>query len=313
VRSAIYTGLYFIGLSASLLLLHPVESVTAHRATATQAGLTSARAEIARLIAESGAEAVSVAVDDLKTGERLVIDEHQIFHAASMMKVPVMMEIYRLAGHDKLKLSETIQIKNRFASIVDGSQYQLNAEDDSEIELYKKVGTQVSIAELVELMITRSSNLATNLLIERFGAEAATKVVRTLGGQEMTVRRGVEDGKAFRAGLNNVTSAYDLMLLFKALAEKKFLGAHMSEEMIGVLHRQKFNEAIPAGLPAGTRVAHKTGSITRIKHDGGIVFIPGRKPYVIIVLTRGIADEQKSNELIAKISGTVYRELTRAK
>jgi beta-lactamase class A len=103
------------------------------------------------------------------------------------------------------------------------------------------------------------------------------------------------------------------MLLFKALAEKKFLGAHMSEEMIGVLHRQKFNEAIPAGLPAGMRVAHKTGSITKIKHDGGIVFIPGRKPYVIVVLTRGIADEQKANELIARISGVVYRELTRAK
>jgi beta-lactamase class A len=310
VSSANPPGRFVIGLVAGLLLLHLVSSVTARRATAAQRGLSAARTEITRLIAESGAESVSVAVDDLKTGERLLIDEHQVLHAASMMKVPVMMEIYRLAGQGKLKLSDPIPIKNRFASIVDGSEYQLNAEDDSEVDLYKRVGSQVPITELVELMITRSSNLATNLLIERVGADAATKVIRSLGGQEMTVHRGVEDGKAFRAGLNNVASAYDLMLLFRALAEKKFLGPRMSEEMIGVLLRQKFNEAIPAGLPAGMRVAHKTGSITKIKHDGGIVFIPARKPYVIVVLTRGIADEQKSNQLIAKISGVVYRTLT---
>jgi beta-lactamase class A len=125
----------------------------------------------------------------------------------------------------------------------------------------------------------------------------------------MQVRRGVEDTKAFRAGLNNTTTAYDLLVLLRALAEKKFLPARACDEMIEILRQQEFNEGLPAKLPAGTKVAHKTGSITKIYHDAGIVYPPRRKPYVIVVLTRGFAEEKRAHELVAKLSQAVYQAL----
>jgi beta-lactamase class A len=133
--------------------------------------------------------------------------------------------------------------------------------------------------------------------------------MRQLGAQDTRVLRGVEDAKAFRAGINNTTTAYDLMLLLRLLAEKKFLDGRACERMIEILSAQRFNEGIPAGLPTGTRVAHKTGSITGINHDAAIVYAPGRKPYVIVVLTRGLADAKRSDRLIAEISRLVYRAL----
>lgn len=271
---------------------------------------TSARSEIGRLIMESGAETVAVAVDDPSTGRRLLINEHVVLHSASMMKVPVMMEIYRLASEGKLKLTDRIKVKNTFASIIDGSEYGLSAEDDSDPELYSRAGEELPISDLVERMITKSSNLATNLLIERVGAESVTALVRRLGAENLTVRRGVEDSKAFRAGLNNVATAFDLMLMFRAIAECRFIPARYCKEMTDVLLRQQFKESIPPGLPPRVRFAHKTGTITRIKHDGGIVYTPGRKPYVIVILTRGFDDGKNADTLMAGIASIVHRAIT---
>ncbi len=259
----------------------------------------------------SGAETVAVAVYDLETRRSLLINENVEMHAASTMKVPVMMEVFRLASVAKLALNDQVIIKNSFNSVVDGTAYQLSVADDSAADLYGRQGESAQIRELLELMITRSSNLATNILIERVGPAEVTALVRRLGGKVMTVRRGVEDGKAFRAGINNTTTALDLMVLFRALAEGTFLERVRCQEMIDILLRQEFNEALTAGLPAGVRIAHKTGSITRIKHDAGIVLPHDRKPYVIVVLTRGIEDEKKSNALIADISRTVYEALVK--
>lgn len=275
-----------------------------------QQKLAGARAEIERLIREGGADTVSVAVEDLESGERLLVNERVVLHAASMMKVPVMMSFYELASRSEIKLKEPLAIANSFKSIVDGSEYRLSPDDDSDPELYRRIGEKAEFEDLIERMITRSSNLATNLVIERIGPERVMEMVRRLGAKDLMVRRGVEDSKAFQKGLNNTVTAFDLMVLFSAIARKEFLGPEMSERMIGVLLKQEFKDAIPAGLPAGTPVAHKTGWITRIKHDGGIVMPPGRKPYILVVLTRGIADEKRANQLIAAISRTVHRALT---
>lgn len=271
--------------------------------------LSEARPEIERLINESNAKTVGVAAYDLKTRQQLFINEHVVMHAASTMKLPVMMEVFRLASMRKLKLSDRIEVKNYFASIIDRSKYELSAEGDADPELYKRIGEKLTILELVERMIERSSNLATNLLIERTGTEQVTNLIRRLGGREMTVRRGVEDTKAFHAGVNNTTTAYDLMLQLRSLAEKRFLNARACEHMISILTRQKLNRAIPAGLPSGIRVAHKTGTIQEIKHDAGIIFVPGRRPYILVVLTRGIADRKQGDELIANISRIIYQTI----
>lgn len=271
--------------------------------------LDAIRSEIESRIKSSGADTVAVAVYDLDGKKSLLINENVELHAASTMKIAVMMEVFRLAAAGKIKLGDRIPIKNSFMSVVDGSPYQLNVSDDSASDLYQREGESVSIRELVEVMITRSSNLATNLLIERVGANEVTQLIRGLGAKTMTVRRGVEDGKAFRAGLNNTITANDLMILLRSLAEGRASRTEMSQQMVDILLRQEFNEALPAGLPVDVPVAHKTGSITKIKHDAGIVYPKDRKPYIIVVLTRGISDEAQSNALIAEISKMVYQAL----
>jgi beta-lactamase class A len=276
-----------------------------------QGSLAGAKAEVERLIAESKAEAVGLAVYDLETKQSLLINEKVSLHAASTMKLPVMMEIFRLADRKKLSLNGPVEIRNKFYSIVDGSEYRLSMSDDSDHEIYNRLGQTMTVIELLDRMITWSSNLATNLLIEKAKAENVNALMRELGANDIQVLRGVEDSKAFRAGKNNTTTAYDLMLLLRLIADNKFLNKRACERMVEILSAQRFNDGIPAGLPAAARVAHKTGDITNHNHDAGIVYLPGRRPYVIVVLTKGVAERKRSSKLIADLSRAVYQALQR--
>jgi beta-lactamase class A len=231
------------------------------------------------------------------------------FHAASTMKVPVMIELFRQAEAGQLTLDEQLPVKNEFHSIVDGSVYQMDVSDDSDSEVYKAVGRTMSLRALCEAMITVSSNFAANLLIERVGAKNVQATVDKLGGSGVRVLRGVEDQKAFDKGLNNVTTARGLATLLRRLATGTAVSAKADAAMIEILKRQTFNDAIPAGVPAGVAVAHKTGTITRIHHDAGIVY--GPHPYVLVVLVRGIEDQKASAALIAAISREVWQDASR--
>ncbi len=267
--------------------------------------------ELERLIAASGAEKVGVAVYDLESKQPFLLNENESFHAASTMKLPVMMEVFRRANDKKLNLLEKVEVKNRFFSVADGSEYRLRREDDSDEEPYNRVGQTMTVLELASHMIQWSSNLATNILIEKVTADKVNDLAHGLGATNMQVKRGVEDGKAFRAGINNTTTANDLMVLLKVIAERKFANGRVCDKMIEILSGQQFNDGIPAGLPRETRVAHKTGSITKHNHDAAIVYAGGRKPYVIVVLTRGIEKEKDSDKLIAAISRAVYQAVVR--
>src|SRR5205823_534211 len=162
--------------------------------------------------------------------------------------------------------------------------YSLSSKDDSEHGLYRKVGKTESIRTLTKLMITVSSNLATNILVERVTAERINDLMRKLGAEDVKVLRGVEDGPAFAKGMNNAATARGLMSLLVQLEEKRVVSSSASQEMIEVLLAQKHNKAIPAGLPPGTSVAHKTGWNAGMDHDAAIVYPPGRKAYVLVVL-----------------------------
>lgn len=261
---------------------------------------------IDELARASGAETVAVAFYDLGSGKNLLINPDVTFHAASTMKVPVMMEIFRQAAAGKLSLEERITVKNDFASIVDGSKYSLTPDSDSDQSLYTRVGQTETIRELIKLMITMSSNLATNILIERVNPERVMDLMQAIGANKIKVLRGVEDGKAFQKGLNNTTTARDLMIILRRIAERRAVSARASDEMIKIMFDQKFNQGIPAGLPGNARVSHKTGSITRINHDAAIVYPASGRPYVLVVLTRGIEDEKTAHQLIANISKVIY-------
>jgi beta-lactamase class A len=266
--------------------------------------LATVRADIDKLIAASGAEvAVAWRPLDAKPGEEILINPDLKFHAASTMKVPVMIEAYRQQDAGRLRLGDKVRVTNTFTSIIDGSPYELSATEDSDGEIYKAMGKDLSYRALIEASITVSSNLATNILIEHLDARHVQATIDTMGASGVQVLRGVEDQKAFDAGRNNTTTALGLLTLLEALGKGKAVTAKASAEMIEVLKRQKFNDGIPAGLPEGTPVAHKTGSITRIHHDAGIVY--SKRPYVLVVLTRGLQDGKVSAKLIADISRVI--------
>ena len=257
-------------------------------------------------IAQDPEAVVGLAYVDLASGDTLFLDADSSFHAASTMKVPVMVELFRRSVTGSFGMKQPLMIVNQFASIVDGSLYALDSTSDSDTTLYHRIGDRVPIDTLLRLMITRSSNFATNALIALVGADNVNRTMRSLGAQRIQVLRGVEDGKAFERGLNNTTTARDLAIILRAIEEGRAAPPTATREMLSILTAQEFNEKIPAGLPPGTRVAHKTGEITAVSHDAAIVYPPGRKPYVLVVLTRGIADGNKSSKLIADLSQIIY-------
>lgn len=252
---------------------------------------------------------VAVEVVDLATGARLGVNDTVAMHAASTMKLPVLIELYRQAEAGRFSLDDSIPVRNEFRSIADGSTYTLDANDDSDSTVYALVGRRAPIRELARRMIVRSSNLATNLLIDLVTPDSVRRTMHAIGADGMHVLRGVEDNPAFRAGMNNTTTADALARAFEAVARCTVTSRRACNEMVGILSAQEFNEMIPAGLPPGTRVAHKTGSITGIQHDGGIVYPPGRAPYVLVVLTRGVADGARAQHAGADVSRLVWESL----
>ena len=187
---------------------------------------------------------------------------------------------------------------------MDGSAYELSVGDDSDAEVYQAVGKTMTLRQLCEAMITVSSNFAANLLIERVGAANVRKTVDRLGASGMVVLRGVEDQKAFDKGLNNATTAAALGVLMEKLAKGQAVSPNADAAMVAILKRQKFHDAIPSGVPGEVPVAHKTGNITKIHHDAAIVY--GPRPYVLVVLVRGIEEQKVSGALIAAISREIW-------
>jgi beta-lactamase class A len=249
-------------------------------------------------------QTIGIAYYDLATGETFERNGSVVFHAASTMKVPVMLGIFEAVTRGELQLDQPVLVRNQFTSILDGSQYALESREDSDPALYEEVGRELALENLVRRMIVRSSNLATNNVIELIGAKRVMALMKEIGANDIQVLRGVEDDKAYHAGMNNTTTAHDLMLVFKTLGERKAVNAEASRMMLDILAAQEFNDAIPGGVPKGTPVAHKTGSITGIAHDGGLV----NNEYVLVVLTKGFKKHDDAEKVIAEISRIVWEQ-----
>ncbi|GAB3717310.1 hypothetical protein GCM10027592_59320 [Spirosoma flavus] len=252
----------------------------------------------------------ALAFKNLSTGQELLMNEREVFHAASTMKTPVMIEVYKQQAQGKLSLRDSMLIKTDFKSIVDGSPYSLTAKQDSDTLIYKQAGAKWTLADLVFNMITMSSNLATNLIIERVGGPNVTQTMRDLGARDIQVRRGVEDSKAFAQGLNNTTTAYDLMVIFDKIANGQAVNPEASQGMITTLLAQKLNSVIPAKIPKDVKVAHKTGSITGVQHDSGIVFLPDGRKYVLVLMSKNVKDDEAIDGILATVSQWIYEYVT---
>ena len=264
----------------------------------------------ARIASVPGAQ-VSISMRDVERGLAFDLHADTVYHAASLMKVPVLFALYDAFAKGRLRPDQTIRLTNLFRSIADSSTYVLDPADDSDSTVYARVGQDVALRWLAERMITHSSNLATNALITLLEPTRITALARELGAKNTVVLRGVEDTPAFRKGMNNVTTASDLVMLFIALQSRRVSDSTATADMLGILEQQAFNSQIPAGLPPGTRVAHKTGSITATWHDAGLVYPPGKAPYAIAILTRNIADPRVADALAADCSRIIWEWLAK--
>jgi beta-lactamase class A len=270
----------------------------------SQVDTSALKAQIDEIVAAQPDAIVAVSVRDLASGVNFDRNEDRLFHAASTMKVPVMMEVFRRSSQGDFSLGDSLVITNQFQSIVDGSPYAIG--DDSDDAIYLKLDSKMEIRQLVENMIVVSSNLATNLLIDFVTADSVQATSERVGTTQMRTLRGVEDLKAFELGLSNATTSRDLAVLMSALLEGRAVGPSEDAAMIEVLARQQFGRMIPAGLPQGTRVAHKTGQITKIHHDAAIVFPERGQPFTLVILVEGIADDTISSALGSQITRAVF-------
>jgi len=250
-----------------------------------------------------------IAFKNLDDGKEILINENEQFHAASTMKTPVMIEAFKKSFENEISLDDTILVKNEFKSIVDGSLFKLSSFDDSDKKTYEKIGSYLSLRELVFDMITISSNFATNLVIDYIGSEDINNTMRDLGAKNINVLRGVEDIKAFNKGMNNTTTALDLLKIYENLAVGNVINSEISKEMVDILKKQKYDDIIPKYLPKSIEVAHKDGWINGVRHDSGIVFLDGNTSYVLVLLSKNLEDEIKGADLLAKVSLEIYNSL----
>jgi len=267
------------------------------------------RKALEKLARESKARAVAVALLDLETGFRFSLAGDRWFHAASTIKLAVLLAVFRAADEGRLRLDDSLHVRNRFVSAADGSPFRVDPSSDAMPELYQAIGRTAKISALTEGMIVASSNLATNLLLDFLGVEYARNVLRDAQVSGVELRRGVEDRTAHEKGIDNEATADGLLTLLSAL-RSDFLKKESKEQAIHVLLAQRFNSMIPAGLPAHATVAHKTGEISTACHDVGIVYLPEREPYIAVILTEFHPEQNGRRETVAAISEMIYRSLT---
>ena len=267
------------------------------------------RSAIEAIVKEQKTVDCAVSVRDYNSDFRFGLKADKLFHAASTIKVAILLAVMKAVDEGRAKLNDPLHVRNRFLSAVDRTPYKLDRSSDGYPHLYKSIGRTAKIADLADSMITSSSNLATNLLLDFVGTEEAAKVLSDAGVNGVHLRRGVEDEDAYDEGINNETTAAGLVELF-AVFRGDFLSEKSREHAIHILLNQRFTSMIPAGLPSHATVAHKTGEISTVCHDAGIVYLPEREPYILAILTEVDSDSNARRDTVAKISEAVYTAVT---
>jgi beta-lactamase class A len=259
---------------------------------------------------ETSLRAVAVATHDYESGRSFEIDSDRWFHGASVIKVAILLGLLKNADDNTLRLEDPLHVRNRFVSMSDGSIFRIDRERDGDTECHQRIGRTMHLSELARAMIVRSSNLATNLLLDLLGAANIRRVLSEAGISGVRIVRGVEDEAAFKRGMINEMTPSGARQLFRVVCEGKFLREDTRSLMLEILLAQEFNSMIPAGLPGGVKVAHKTGEISTHSHDAGIVYAPDRKPYVVSIFTESDPGVNSRAKAVAKISAEIHSFLT---
>lgn len=262
------------------------------------------------IAASSGAATVSASLYDYEHDLSWSYRGDRWCHAASTIKVAVLYALYAAIDERRFGPYRRLHVRNRFLSAADGSPFRVAAARDGDGDVHNAIGKTMRLVELATHMIATSSNLAANLLLDLLGVEYARGTLAVAGIAGVDLVRGVEDDLAFEEGINNRVTADGLVALLRAIHEARGVSRRASGDMLEILSMQQFRSGIPAGLPAEARnrarIANKTGEISTAAHDAGIVFIAGRRPYVIAVLTEHAPDNGKRMEPVAMVSRAIY-------
>ena len=262
---------------------------------------------------------VGVAVYDYLSGFSWTREADHWFHAASTIKIAILAAVFDAVDTGRLSLDSRVHVRNRFLSVIGGEPFRVLASRDADAEVHAAIGKTMRVGELARHMIVTSSNLATNLLLEVIGLEAARRALadRAVGlAHGIDLQRGVEDDRAFEAGCSNRVTASGLVALLRVIRDGVRFSESSSQAMIEILLDQRFAGSIVPGLPepirAASRVAHKTGDISTASHDAGIVCLPGRPPYVVALLAESGGEASERTTALVAASRAIYDAVARA-
>ncbi len=227
------------------------------------------------------------------TGEKIEINPEMVFPAASMIKVPIMYEIMCQVANGLIDLDGFLTVSKEKRVGGAGILQELRPE------------IAMTVRELVTLMIILSDNTATNLLIELVGMEAVNQRMQSLGLRSTLLCRKMMDFEAARAGKENKTSARDLALLFHCIQQSEGLPPEYGALMLDILKRQQVVDKLPFYLPEDRILAHKTGTLSGVEHDGGILYLP-QDSYVICILTMDLRENYQGLQLVASMGKIIY-------
>jgi beta-lactamase class A len=253
-------------------------------------------------LAEQHAAVVSVWMGGLDGTAWLTRDVDRQHPAASTMKLPLLVALHRAHARGHLHLDTEVPVVTTTASVVPDATVTVTRDYDNDDQPWHRVGGTASLRWLGERAIVRSSNLATNLLLQHVGLDAVNEVWADAGAPRSRVCRGIQDTAAGSSWPTNVVTAHDLAAVLRALAGHRLLDASRSAEVEGVLAQVEHVDGVPAGLPAGTWCAHKPGWIETVCHDAALVRPGGEPPFVLVVLTQADLDEQTGHRLVADVA-----------
>lgn len=249
---------------------------------------------------------VGVSYRDPAVGAEISHRGDEMFHAASTMKVPVLIEVFRQAEAGEISLEAKVPFDPRCESFLDGSIFLCDAGPTLEDQLNQ----DIPIRTLAREMMVVSDNLATNILIELCGHKRITATMRELGAKDGYVIRGVQDEEAYRAGISNRITANDLSLMMEAIDQGRAAGKDSTDTIKEILLAQRYQDKIPGKLPAGVRVGNKTGSISETRHDTAIIFTPEGNYYLTILMDQ-LENTKKGTEMAADLSRWIYDRRTK--
>jgi beta-lactamase class A len=268
---------------------------------------------IQKLEEESDALAVGVSFFDFATRASLSYQGDRWFHAASTIKVAILAALFDAVARGRFQLHARLHVRNRFLSAAGEAPYRVAAERDANAAVHAAIGRTMRLSELALHMIATSSNLASNLLLDLVGVEEARDSLDRMKVAGVDLRRGVEDEEAFSAGMSNRVTADGLVALFRRIEDDSVFPEIARTKMQEILLQQSFQGGIPAGLPdevrTDARIAHKTGEISTVAHDAGLVYLPGRQPYIVAILTEWDPAATGRQNTVARLSRAVYDQV----